>query len=775
MLPATVILVRYLIRIGTRETEKGEGEMEFRARQGHHATATVIMALSMILAVLATNKSESPRDEDETDVEDASTIIPTITPTYQPAFIVNRNVRDYGAKGDGITDDTLAFVKALTEGKATILAPGAWNSSQYNCQTTRPSYVYVPAGTYKITATLPLTFYTQLVGEHDNRPRLVAHGSKYSVLDAGIDEGPGHGWFGNVNQNNFYHQLRNMVIDLQHCSSCVGLHWQVSQATNVVNVEFVLGPSSSSNTGLVMENGSGGYFGDMIFIGGLTAMAIGNQQFTMRNVTISGSTTGIHMFWNWIWALHDVRIENVETAILLDGGVSSISLVDVSIANAAVGITTVSGTSQVTLDGGVFSNVTKPLLVNGTLVGDVTTTSLSYAFERRVDGTFFKGRAVFPARPALLLDPSSRKYFGKTRPNYKSFMVASLVNDTDVTSSLQSALNAAASAGSALLVPYGVYWITRTVTIPVGTRLFGQAWTRFAPQGAYFTNAASPKPVFRVGNPGDVGVAQIADIMFTTRGPAPGAIMMEWNVRGASPGDSGVWDVHHRIGGAAGSLVDKNDCPKNATLATSPQCVGVHTLVHIKPNASVYIENMWGWVGDHNIDSGHDVNCFSARGLVVETAEPVWLYGTAMEHSYLYQYNLAQSVSNVLLSILQTETPYFQPQFQLTSSASTDPLFYADQYHAFSIAASYSPSNVVLYGTGMYSFFHDWATNCGSSAQQVACQTHMSLWILGGSGGGGVRLHNFNTHGGEFVLSFNGTNVPAATTGNGFCSTVSTW
>ena len=60
------------------------------------------MALLMILAVLATNKNESPRDEDETDVEDASTI-PTITPTYQPTFIVNRNVRDYGAKGDGIT------------------------------------------------------------------------------------------------------------------------------------------------------------------------------------------------------------------------------------------------------------------------------------------------------------------------------------------------------------------------------------------------------------------------------------------------------------------------------------------------------------------------------------------------------------------------------------------------------------------------------------------------------------------------------------------------
>jgi glucan 1,3-beta-glucosidase len=359
-----------------------------------------------------------------------------------------------------------------------------------------------------------------------------------------------------------------------------------------------------------------------------------------------------------------------------------------------------------------------------------------------------------------------------TRPNYDTFIAANLTNDTDVTAELQRALGSAAQSGAALFVPYRVYWITRTVQVPVGTRLFGEAWTRFAPQGQYFANAAAPKPMFRLGNPGDVGVAQLADVMLTTRGPAPGAMLLEWHVSGANPGDSGVWDVHYRIGGAAGSLVDRNTCPKNATMADSPQCVGVHTLLHIKANASVYVENVWGWVGDHNIDSGRGDNCYTARGLVTETSRAVWLYGTAMEHSYLFQYNLGQQAASMLLSILQTETPYFQPEFRLVASQPSDPLFYVNQFHSFSIAASYSPANVVLYGTGMYSFFYKWGTNsCGGGGKQPACQTHVSQWI----GASSVRLHNFNTHGAEYVVSFNGDNVAAESTGNGFCSTVSIW
>jgi hypothetical protein len=383
-----------------------------------------------------------------------------------------------------------------------------------------------------------------------------------------------------------------------------------------------------------------------------------------------------------------------------------------------------------------------------------------------------------------------------TRPNYDTNLVAAgLVNDTDVTDELQDALDRAASLGQPLLVPYGVYWITRTVHIPVGTRLFGEVWTRFAPQGPFFQDPGSPQPMFRVGNPGDVGVAQISDIMMTTRGPAPGAVLLEWNVQGANQGDSGIWDSHFRIGGAAGSLVDQDTCPKNTTMAQSPNCVGVHTLLRINANASVYAENVWGWVGDHNIDSGHGVNCYSARGLLVSPAAgPVWLYGTAMEHSYLYQYNLfsgssassSPSSGSMLLSILQTETPYYQPEFPLTSSSPEDPTFYPNQMHSFSLAATTTTEQssglrataATVYGTAMYSFFDKWnSTVCGASdGSQPACQKHISRWDgVEGAQGTVVRIHNFNTHGAEVVLDFDENAVLAASTNNGFCSTVSVW
>ncbi len=86
-----------------------------------------------------------------------------------------------------------------------------------------------------------------------------------------------------------------------------------------------------------------------------------------------------------------MRITNVETAFFLGGGVSPVSIVDAEISNAVVGITTKSSSTQMTLDGAVFSNVSQPLYVNGTSFGDETTTGLSYVFERSANGSFVKG------------------------------------------------------------------------------------------------------------------------------------------------------------------------------------------------------------------------------------------------------------------------------------------------------------------------------------------------------------------------------------------------
>lgn len=69
------------------------------------------------------------------------------------------SVKDYGAKGDGLVDDTQAFQKALTAHKA----------------------VYVPEGTYRITATLVLAEGQSLTGS-GNGSVLAASSKNFTVI-----------------------------------------------------------------------------------------------------------------------------------------------------------------------------------------------------------------------------------------------------------------------------------------------------------------------------------------------------------------------------------------------------------------------------------------------------------------------------------------------------------------------------------------------------------------------------------------------------------------
>lgn len=39
-----------------------------------------------------------------------------------------------------------------------------------------------------------------------------------------------------------------------------------------------------------------------------------------------------------------------------------------------------------------------------------------------------------------------------------------------------------------------------------------------------------------MGNPGDTGVLEVSDLMFTVQGSTEGAILVEWNVRESSQG-----------------------------------------------------------------------------------------------------------------------------------------------------------------------------------------------------------------------------------------------
>ena len=83
-----------------------------------------------------------------------------------------RNVKDFGAKGDGRTDDTAALMAALTTGR----------TPKFTLST--PALVYLPPGNYLIRQTLPLYMMTHLVGNYKCRPTITLmanSGASYAV------------------------------------------------------------------------------------------------------------------------------------------------------------------------------------------------------------------------------------------------------------------------------------------------------------------------------------------------------------------------------------------------------------------------------------------------------------------------------------------------------------------------------------------------------------------------------------------------------------------
>ena len=135
------------------------------------------------------------------------------------SFKVFRNVQDYGATGNGNTDDTAAINAAITDG----------NRCGQGCDssTVTPALIYFPPGTYLVSTPLIQYYYTQFVGDAVTLPTIKAATSFTGI--AVIDSDP-YGSSGNwyTNQNNFYRQVRNFVIDISSSNAGAGIHCKPS-------------------------------------------------------------------------------------------------------------------------------------------------------------------------------------------------------------------------------------------------------------------------------------------------------------------------------------------------------------------------------------------------------------------------------------------------------------------------------------------------------------------------------------------------------------------
>ncbi|EXJ83349.1 glucan 1,3-beta-glucosidase [Capronia coronata CBS 617.96] len=773
-----------------------------------------------------------------------------------PNYKIFRSVKDYGAVGDGATDDTVAINNAISDGER--CGQGCDSS------TTTPAIIYFPPGKYAVSAPIVQYYYTQFVGDAINIPTIMAlpnfEGLAILDTDPYIPGSNGAQWY--TNQNNFFRQIRNFVIDLTHMPEDrgAGIHWQVAQATSLQNIVFNMCAKSPSNKqqGVFMDNGSGGFMSDLIFNGGNYGAFLGNQQFTSRNLTFNGCNTAVFMNWNWLWTFKSLSINDCDVGLdmsnLADATnqtVGSVVVLDSVMRNTGIGIkTSYNQTSEPTTGGTLAlqnvdftttevaivgangvdqilagssiveswgqgdayrpgSNVKRvkrapqayltstsdscatttttttvtispvPATVNvsvstttvtvsalpsssvntGPQVGNYTwapsSSKVCTATPLPLQSARVQQQLTAPKLPSSLMDGNA--VFERSKPQYENVPVSSFVSVrsagakgdgvTDDTAAIQRIFDAA-SPDQIVYFDHGAYIVTNTVKVPSNIRITGEIWPLIMAKGDAFTDLSSPKPVFQIGTPGDTGSVEITDLIFETMGALPGAIMMEWNVAEISQGSCGMWDVHFRIGGTAGTLLQQDTCQANVTgsFQFKPECAGSFLMMHITQQASAYLENCWFWVADHELDlSGHNqTDIFNGRGLLVESQGPVWLWGTSSEHSQLYNYQFSNA-KDIFMGAIQTETAYMQAAPDALNGGFRPNSTFSDPDFADCTTESCKKTwglrivesdNVYMYGAGLYSFFDNYIQTCldTESCQEnmvdIQCSTNVSLFGL---------------------------------------------
>ncbi|KAK4945368.1 hypothetical protein LTR66_014403, partial [Elasticomyces elasticus] len=498
-------------------------------------------------------------------------------------YKVFRNVKDFGAAGDGTTDDTAAIQNAITSG----------NRCGKGCDssTVTPALVYFPPGTYLVSQPIIQYYYTQFVGDALSIPTIKASAGfqGIAVIDSDPYEGDGSNWY--TNQNNFFRQIRNFVIDLtaMPMSAGAGIHWQVAQATSLQNIVFNMhqgGGDGNKQLGIFMDNGSGGFMSDLTFNGGNYGAFFGNQQFTTRNLIFNGCNTAIFMNWNWGWTLKSVSINNCGVGLDMANSpsnqtVGSVLMLDSKLVNTPIGVKTAFTPDSIPTTGGtlILDNVdfsgstTAVQSADGAtiLAGGSVVKSWGQGREYQgANGHRIQGDLTAPNKPASLLD-SNGKIFERSKPQYESYPSSSFVSVktagavgdgvADDTAAIQKAMDNI-QAGQILYFDHGAYVITSTVKVPKNIMITGEMWPLIMASGSFFTDQANPKAVFQIGQPGDSGAVEISDLIFETKGPVQGAILMEWNLASAQ-GASGAWDTHFRIGGSAGTQLQSDTCAKS--------------------------------------------------------------------------------------------------------------------------------------------------------------------------------------------------------------------
>jgi glucan 1,3-beta-glucosidase len=334
--------------------------------------------LASILLSIASDASASPQvigaiRPGYNSLTDCSTWYESVTRSSNNTF---RNVMWFGAKGDGVTDDTVAITNALSYNRSPLFT------------LSDPMLVYLPPGDYVVSATLVVWFNTHFIGNYKCPPRLLLKpgtfvGGQNFVLSADTSYNGDH-------DDEFYRGISHIdiIIGAGNTGGC-GIHWAVSQATFLRDIFIDLG--ADGNFGLFGENGSGGFMSDMTIVGGKIGLNVGNQQFTVININITGSSQNcINQIWDWQYSYVGMSLSNCPIGISFCGANDGSMILIDSVATDIPLLFQSTGSVRIFLERLTANNV--PMIVSSGLPGKANAIVQIDAWRQ---GPFYTGKS-FP-------------------------------------------------------------------------------------------------------------------------------------------------------------------------------------------------------------------------------------------------------------------------------------------------------------------------------------------------------------------------------------------
>jgi hypothetical protein len=384
-----------------------------------------------------------------------------------------RNVKDYGAKGDGVTDDTQAFLDALNEGRHSN------PTSSYFA----PAAIYVPPGTYLIKQTLILWAQTFLFGEWTNPPTLllapnspnfqnssspnpfIVTASGYNTNQYSTDwstRGPDYHLSSNYIHFTYLEDLK-IAIGANNPGCNAAVYWACAQQTGIRNVSI-----DGGNAAYAIETdleGGGGVF-DGLSVSNSVQGLVSNltSQMTVRNCTFNCPVT-INNYYLSCWAFIGCNFNNPSG--FTTNSPIAVSLLDCQFLNNSpfrnngpVHLEQIQFASKTAAPSAMQANTSSTGLLGQYTSGNVV-----------LNNATVSGNAVGPTNSTIFSRSASIAY---PRPSSACVNIQALGAKgdgiTDDTAVIQNALN----SYSDIFFPLGTYHMKGQLTIPSGKHLYGQ-------------------------------------------------------------------------------------------------------------------------------------------------------------------------------------------------------------------------------------------------------------------------------------------------------------